>query len=134
VLGDAFAGARQYDFAYSEYDTAIKLDPRNPRAYEQAGNLAFGLGDLVRAEKYYSLGRKSSPDDVGLLIAEGDLFVKLKRYGEARADYVQVERLAPSNAEAAWRVGDVDMAVGRQVQALNSYGDAAAVWLRDLFR
>jgi Flp pilus assembly protein TadD len=134
ALGDAYGADRQYSLAFAEYDTAISLDPRNPRAYEQAGALAVNIGDLVRAEKYYLLGRASSPNDIGLLMAQGDLFLKLKRYSEARANYQRVQRLAPAEPDPVWRLGDVDGAQGRRVEALSEYGQAVLTLIKSIFR
>ena len=72
-LADELARQKENDAALAEYDRAIRLAPKNAHAYTQSGELATMVGDFERANKYFTQGRNVAPDDLELLLGQGDL-------------------------------------------------------------
>jgi len=103
-LADELARQKEYDATLREYGRAIRLAPKNAYAYAQAGELATMLGDFERANKYFTQGRNVAPDDLELLLGQGDLFFKWKKYDDARATYEKGLKYEPNNPQIIWRV------------------------------
>ncbi len=127
LLGDAYAAQKNSDAAFAEYDTAIKLSAKFLHAYAQAGELATTLGDFERANKYFTQGRAIAPDDIELVLGQGDLFFKWKKYDDARAAFERVLKIDPNNAQALWRLANVQRIQGQLADALRNYTRALAI-------
>jgi tetratricopeptide (TPR) repeat protein len=89
--------------------------------------LATTLGDFERASKYFAQGRTIAPDDLELLLGQGDLFFKWKKYDDARAAYDHALKLDPNNAQALWRLANVERVQGQLAEALRNYTRALAI-------
>jgi serine/threonine protein kinase/Tfp pilus assembly protein PilF len=126
-LGDEYARQKNYDVAYAEYDRATRLNSKFSHAYAQAGELATTLGDFERANKYFTQGRTVAPDDIELLLGQGDLFFKSKKYDDARTNFERALKLDPNNAQALWRLANVERVQGQPVEALRNYTRALAI-------
>ncbi len=124
ALAEAYVKAKEYEAAFAEFDQAIKLDPKLGRAYLQAGKLATSLGEFDRAAKYFQYGREAMPEDLDLLLAQGDLFFKWKKYEDAQTAFEKVLRAKPDSAAAMWRLGDVYRVQGKAADALREYSRA----------
>ncbi|MCI0475179.1 MAG: protein kinase [Anaerolineales bacterium] len=126
-LAEEYAKQKDFEAAFAAYDRAIKLAPRNARAYVQAGRLATRLGDFERANKYFSQGRNVAPDDLELLLAHGDLFFEWKKYDDARATYERALKNDPNNAQLLWRLANAQRMLGQLADALRNYTRALAI-------
>lgn len=126
-LAEALANAGQLDAAFAEYDQAIALNPRQADAYRRAGTQAERANDLERALKYYQAGQQALPDDQVLLLSIGDIYLKQKRYEDARAIFEKALRFDAGNAQAVWRMGEYYRATGRVAEALREYTRALAI-------
>jgi len=120
-LAEALANAGQLDAAFAEYDKAIALNPRQPDAYLRAGKQAERANDLARALKYYQAGQQVLPDDQIMLLNIGDVYLKQKRYDDARAIFEKALRFDPGNAQAVFRMGEYYRAIGRVAEAFREY-------------
>jgi Flp pilus assembly protein TadD len=72
----------QHHLALAAAQTALKLDPGNPRAIEFRGQLARDSRGLKTALGWFARGLKSNPDDIGLL---GEYAATLGELGRAKA-------------------------------------------------
>jgi len=126
-LADELARQKEYDATLGEYGRAIRLAPKNAYAYAQAGELATMLGDFERANKYFTQRRNVAPDDLELLLGQGDLFFKWKKYDDARATYEKGLKYEPNNPQIIWRVENIERVQGQLVEALRNYTRARSI-------
>ena len=126
-FGDVLAKRKSYVEAYTEYDTAIKLDPKIAEAYLHAGLLAESADDLDRALKYYQAGWKVLNDNQELLLAQADVLLKQKKYEDARLLIEKSLRVEPNSAQALWRMGEYYRLQGKLAEALREYSRAIVI-------
>lgn len=126
-LAEALIKQKDYAGAFAEFDQAIRLNPSSPAPYLRAGEAAQRIDDNERAARYFQAGLNVAPDDVGLLFALADLYLEQKKYDEARALVEKVLRADAGNAQALWRLGEIERAQGKLVDALRDYTRAVAI-------
>ena len=126
-FGDVLAKRKSYVEAYTEYDTAIKLDPKIAEAYLHAGLLAESADDLDRALKYYQAGWKVLNENQDLLLAQADVLLKQKKYEDARVIIEKALRVEPNSAQALWRMGDYYRLQGKLAEAFREYSRAIGI-------
>ena len=61
------------------------------------------------------------------MLGQGDLNLKWKKYDDARAAYERVLKLDPNNAQALWRLANVERVQGQLAEALRNYTRALAI-------
>ena len=86
---------------WSDAEAAVRaaLDiEASPRALLLAGNLALVYGDWVRAEAAYRLGLESAPEDPGLLLALGRIYLTARKPRKAEDCAARLERIDPRRA------------------------------------
>lgn len=99
--GAALDALGQAERALEDYDEAIRLDPKYPRAYYARGVLLASykrtydraIGDF---DKVLAL----QPDNIAALIRRGEAYGKLGEFGKAMADLDRAVTLAPDDPEA----------------------------------
>jgi tetratricopeptide (TPR) repeat protein len=126
-LAEALAQQKNFDAALAEYDQAIKLNPKVAATYLRAGGLAEKIGDPERAIKYYRAGLEAVPNDEALAFRLTDVYLAQKMFEDARALIENIVRADAGNAQALWRLGDIERAQGKLAEALRDYTRAIAI-------
>ena len=104
-LGTTLAGKGRVDEAIGHFESAIRLSPRDDRAY---GKLAFAFAEkhlLAEAVQQYEAALRLNPGDAGF---HNDLGLTLARQGridEAIQHYTEALRLKPDFAEVHYNLG-----------------------------
>lgn len=126
-LAEALAQQKNFDAALAEYDQAIKLNPKAVAPYLRAGNLADKIGNPERAIKYYRAGLEALPNDESLTFKLADVYLEQKQYDDARLLIENLLRTDAGNAQALWRLGEIERAQGKLADALRDYTRAVAI-------
>ena len=79
-LGMAYAEAKNYNQAESNYEKAIALDPNNPTAYHNLANVYRDTGRFELAEEYYKIAIGHDPNFVFSYHALLKLYLNLAEY------------------------------------------------------
>src|SRR5690606_24681831 len=113
--------------------TALKLDPEDPRAIEFRGQLARDARGLQAALGWFARGLESNPDDIGLL---GEYAATLGELGRAKAMLKVTRRMIELGgndprafylqAVLAARAGNDELARKLLWRTENAFGETAA--------
>lgn len=95
--------------ARKAFERALALDPRSHAALIGLSDVAFHGGDQARAANYARKAIKLAPRIADYRIRLGDAYFKAFRYEDARAEYVEAQRLGHASALA--RIAKVDARV-----------------------
>lgn len=98
-LGVACLHMLMFERARTSFDTAIKLDPKYPEAYNNMGTLAHSLGDLHRAEKMYKKALKLRPESPSTLKNLGTLYYAEQKFKKGDQAYHLALQLDPQALE-----------------------------------
>ena len=98
-LGVACLHMLMFDRARTSFDTAIKLNPKYPEAYNNMGTLLHSQGDLSRAEKMYKKALKLKPESPSTLKNLGTLYYAERKFKKGDAAYHEALRLDPQALE-----------------------------------
>ena len=95
---DRPVGKQRFDQAIADYDHAIKMNPKDPAAFFNRGNVYQAQQQFDKAIADFSQAIKLYPEDHRAFLNRGGLFYDLKKYPEAIADYTKAKQLSPENA------------------------------------
>ena len=128
-LGNAYRKQNQLQLAADHYQDAIK-QPILPQlklgAYNNLGNLLFGVGDLTTAKRAYQTTVKIDPS---FAVGYNHLGMTLKALGEwesAITAYEKAIQLHPDYADAYQNLGVVLLKLGRVPESLAAFESAIA--------
>lgn len=129
-LGNAYTKQNQLQLAADHYQDAIK-QPILPQlklgAYNNLGNLLFGVGDLTTAKRAYQTTVKIDPS---FAVGYNHLGMTLKALGEWEAaitSYQKAIQLNPDYADAYQNLGVVLLKLGRVSESLAAFEIAIAL-------
>lgn len=88
------------------------------------GSSLDGTPEMTEAVQYYSESLKWRPDNVLVLLARGDCYVKLEDYEKALADYRAVQQINPNNSESQERIAFLHDLWGRKFYAMDRAEEA----------
>jgi regulator of sirC expression with transglutaminase-like and TPR domain len=95
-LGVIFSERGLYERAATEYEEAVRLDPRLPAAWYNHGNDLLRQGDRRRAVRMFSRALRLYPTDVWALNNRGLAWLRLGDERKARKDFGAALRLDPA--------------------------------------
>jgi len=128
-LGNAYTKQNQLQLAADHYQDAIK-QPILPQlklgAYNNLGNLLFGVGDLTTAKRAYQTTVKIDPS---FAVGYNHLGMTLKALGQwesAITAYEKAIQLNPDYADAYQNLGVVLFKLGRIPESLAAFESAIA--------
>lgn len=122
-----------YENAVRLYERILEKEPENPAA---ANNLAWTMGvslgkehrALERLLTLVPAAAKPSPTvPTDILDTVGTLYLRQKRYDEARAYFESILQREPSNAIACYRLGQIEEFNGRTDRAEQNYARARTI-------
>jgi len=120
--GDIFFAAKEYEKAISEYESGLKLKPRDPYATDRLGKAKTQLEAKVKANLDYV---KS--------IASGDSYFKAKDYLNAKGSYQLAIDAKPDDAYARGKLKET-MDLLRSMKASNILYDVAIASAEKLYQ
>ena len=96
LRGQALAATGRVDAAREDFRTAVAIDS-GEAAYVGLTLLALARGDRDAADHYLAEGLAENPDDVGLLVLEGERLLRARRYGAAEAPLRRATQAEPGH-------------------------------------
>ncbi len=89
----------RYEKAIELFSAAIRLDDKNPLAYNNRGNAHLALKDYANAIEDYTTAIQLKPDYPSAFLNRGRAQVGLLNYDKAIEDYTQALLLKPNTAD-----------------------------------
>ena len=90
----------QYDRAVSDYDEAIRLNPKDAEAFCSRGVAYYRKGDYDRAIADCNKAVTLNPKDAGSFAIRGLAYAKKGQYDNAITDFDEAIRLKPNFTQA----------------------------------
>ena len=126
-LANIYFESGRIDEAFSEYTTAINLNPYNPIHYSDFGRLYSRLNRWEKAVKLFeqSLSIDSVSPGVESTYAQlGDAYLNLGKYIEAETAYRKAMEIAPKDAPILYKIGQVKYLEGEHKEAIKWFDKA----------
>jgi tetratricopeptide (TPR) repeat protein len=122
--GRAYLEKGQLDRAISDFDEAIRLDPRDAVSFAARG-VAYGMiGQHNRAITDYDEAIRLNPKNANAFYNRGNSYKKTGEHDRAIIDYSEAVRLDPDFAHAFMDRGRVHNAKGQYDRAITDYDQA----------
>jgi tetratricopeptide (TPR) repeat protein len=97
---------------------AIVQDPKKPKYYVDFTSLCFAHGSFQVGIDMLDLGLKQNPNDAGLYVARGVLYIQLGKYEQAEADFESANKIDPRQSSGAVAEGLAQIQQSKPEQAL----------------
>ncbi len=112
--------AQQWDQAISRLNSIVGICPEHVDATRGLGDAFAGKGDYPNAIKWYQKVVVLRGDNVqaGDFANLGKAYAKIKKYKEARAEYMKAEKLAPNDCGVLFNLGVMHYAAGANPQSV----------------
>lgn len=115
-----FLVKKQWDQAIARMKSIVDVCPEHVEATRGIGTAYAGKGDYPNAIIWFSKvidlrGEESEAGDFGNL---GAAYAKLKKYKEARAEYMKAEMIAPDDCGVLFNLGVMHYAAGHHPQSV----------------
>jgi tetratricopeptide (TPR) repeat protein len=105
------------DWAIGSYNSAIQLDPSNPRLRVELGGVYFTLGDYLSAANQFRQATALKPDYANAYFNFGSALIQLKDYANAMAALDVTKSLIPANSPDRKVVDDLIASLQKPVVA-----------------
>jgi len=122
--GIAYSDKGDHDRAISQYDEAIRLDPKYVAAYNNRGNSYNRKGEYRRALQDYDKALQLDPKYARGFNNRGEVFENLDEPDRARDAYSAAINLDPKYARARSNRGDTYLYAGDFDRAVADYTEA----------
>ena len=124
ICGASHNKLKQYELAQACYETAIKLDPKNPGTHQNMGVMSNDKGDYDTAISSFTKALALKPDfaeaynNMGMALAAKELWF------EATTSHIKALKINPGYAEAQFNIGLIEQKNLQYYSALESYEKA----------
>lgn len=122
--GYAYDTTGNFEQALTEYDEAIRLNPKYPEAYSYRGAIYDHLSQHQRAIRDFDEALKLNPQLATAYRNRGRAYYNLGQYERASRDFDEAIKLDPQDALTYTHRGDFFLNDGRLLEAIDEY-DAA---------
>lgn len=124
-----FLNAQQWDQAIARMQSIVDVCPEHVEATRGIAMAYEGKGDYGNAELWYNKvidlrGEDAEAGDYGHL---AKVYTKLKKYKEARAEYMKAQIIAPDDCGVLFNLGVLHSASGFHTQAVEVFEHALEV-------
>lgn len=120
-LGNASFVKSNFDMAISDYNEAIRLNPKNAGAYEERGLAYVMKMDLDKAIDNFSESIRLNPKDAIVYCERGGIYDAKGEYDNAINDFDEALRIDPKNIKALLKRGAVYSKKKELEKAINDY-------------
>ena len=117
----------KYKEAITDYNKAIKFNPRYAEVYSNLGVANNALGNYKEAIKDYNKAIELNSQFSEAYYNRGNVNDALGNYKEAIKDYTKAIELNPQDAEAYYNRGNVNDALGEHEVAIEDYNKAIEI-------
>lgn len=117
MMGTARLMIRDYPGAVKEFERAIELNPKLPMARSIYGKALLGAGERERAATAFHGELETNPNDFDANIHIGMILKEDQQYDESIKYLTRALSLRPRDLNALYFVANVNLALGRTVEA-----------------
>ena len=121
---DLFAHGR-LDDAIQAYETALKINPKDPIALDGMGCCFFNKDQMAEATKWLQRSLQVNTNQSNSLFNMGSVLAQQQRYPEAIKYYKDALKIDPENPDIYDSLGNVFLRQKRYVEAIRCYEDAS---------
>jgi serine/threonine protein kinase/tetratricopeptide (TPR) repeat protein len=125
--GRAAYERKDYDQAITDFNQAIKLDPKFAKAFSNRGNAYMEKDQVDKALADYSRAIELDPKFAIAYNNRGNAYSKQKDYDRAIADYTQAIRFAPQLAQPFYNRGNAYLDKRAYDKAIADYTEALRI-------
>jgi len=125
--GNAYRKKGYYGWAFTDYDKAIKLNPKDALAYNNRGNAYHNKGQFDRAIADYDKAIKLNPKDAIAYYNRGNAYDEKDQTDRAIADFDKAIKLNPKHADAYGNRGFSHEKKGARDAAIADYRKAVVL-------
>jgi tetratricopeptide (TPR) repeat protein len=122
--GDRLTSIGKYEDAYSAYNRALGLSPRNALLFEKLGNACLYLQKFTEALEAYEKALNIDENNVRFWRGKSDALLALDRAKDAKDALHQAIKHDPKNAFIYKEYGDILIRVDMVQEALEAYSKA----------
>lgn len=117
---DQFLKAQQWDQAISRLNSIVGVCPEHIFANRGLGDAYYGKKDFVKAVTWYTkvVTLRGNEVEAGDFAKLARAYAQMKKYKEARAEYMKAQRLAPDDCGVLFNLGVMHYASGYHVQSV----------------
>lgn len=126
MLGEAYATGYRTSEAISEFETAVKMAPRQPGLHEELADQYWVAGQLDKAEEGYRAELQVDPYAVTSMYKLGSLLVLNRNPQEGISFLRSALRSDPSLSDAHYYLGTGLMGLDRNQEAVGEFQQAIA--------
>jgi tetratricopeptide (TPR) repeat protein len=114
--------AKHYDEAISQLKSALSICEEHIDANRDLGRAYYGLKNYEMAVKYFQRTIELSVDapQAGNFSLLGKTFTKMKKYKEARAEYMKADQLKPNDFGVLFNLAIVSGASGFHIESVDA--------------
>jgi tetratricopeptide (TPR) repeat protein len=127
MRGKAYRGARQFDKAVADYQSAIQTDPKLDIAHYELGATYQALDQHAKAISAFDQAITLRENNAGYYYARCVSLSWVSRYGDAANDCRRATRLKPGDAAMLATLGRLYEDMGQKAQAIETYKAALAI-------
>ena len=124
IQGASQSGLKQFDLAMNSFESAIKLNPNYPNAYNSMANAQMEYGDLAAAINNYGKAIDINPDYVTAYVNRGNALRAKGDYTEMINDFNKAKTLDPRNYQVYLNLAIGLQDSGRVEEAIGNYKNA----------
>jgi len=120
-IGNCYYLLKRFDAALLAYRESIKIDSKDPNAWENAGSTLLNLQRPAEALEAYQKVVQIKPDYVNGWLGVSYSYLQSKNYTEAIRYFKKTLDMDALNADAWLGLGDSYYALDRHLEAVESY-------------
>ena len=125
-----FAAHMRSDYAkaLADYTEAVRIDPKNSKAYNNRGLVYQARGDIDRAIADFNEAQRLSPKTTSVYVNRGTLYARQSEFDKALADFSEAIKIDPQCIGAYRLRASVYEAMGFKTKAMADLRLAAKVY------
>jgi tetratricopeptide (TPR) repeat protein len=116
-----FLASQQWDQAIARLQSIVNVCPEHVEATRGVGTAYMGKGDYASAIEWFNkvVALRADNTEAGDFANTAKAYAKLKKYKEARAEYMKAEQLAPDDCGVLFNLGVMHYAAGFHPQSVD---------------
>ena len=126
-LGATYYQRGMYKEAIEYYDQSIKIDPQDPKAYNNRGVAKAALGNHTEAIQDYDQAIKINPQYAEIYFNRGNAKAALGNHKEAIQDFDKAIEINPQDADTFNNRGNRKAALGNHKEAIQDFDKAIEI-------
>ncbi len=120
-LGQVYLKAGQHNQAVSEFQKALRINPKSPRALLAVGQVAEAKGEAAKAEEVYKKALQLSPQFIKAHEALAKLYQERGEAEKAARSLQAAVRISPKNSERQMNLGKALIRTGKKDEAKKAF-------------